>query len=69
MASAKNRESKRLLYFDKSNYQARFGKRKFLLLKIQLRFTLFKRQLFFAVQSVNDSGNESLPVVPDLQRN
>ncbi|HEX7457619.1 MAG TPA: peptidase M28, partial [Ginsengibacter sp.] len=34
--------------------------------KIDLPFS--KDNYFFAVQSVNDSGNESLPVVPDVGR-
>jgi hypothetical protein len=42
--------------------------RKFFTSDNQITLPYSKDNYFFAVQSVNDSGNESLPVVPDVGR-
>ena len=43
--------------------------KKFFTNDTQIKLPYSKDNYFFAVQSVNDSGNESLPVVPGIKRN
>jgi hypothetical protein len=43
-----------------------FWQKKFFTTKLEYQLPYSKDNYFFAVQSVNDTGNESLPVVPGV---
>jgi hypothetical protein len=45
-----------------------FWQKKFFTTDTSMRLPYSKDNYFFAVQSVNESGNESLPAVPDVAR-
>ena len=45
-----------------------FWQKKFFTTSTEMLLLYSKDNYFFAVQSVNDTGNESLPVVPGVSR-
>ncbi|HMU09206.1 MAG TPA: peptidase M28, partial [Ferruginibacter sp.] len=45
-----------------------FWQRKIFTTETEMRLPFSKDNYFFAVQSVNETGNESLPVVPGIGR-